>query len=154
MDRGKNKYQNPYTIKDIYKSYKNKHKDLSVYLVDYNTFKTVLTEYYKGITDVILDKGLPFKLPCNLGTLQIIKKKMFFSGRLLPTVIDWVNTVKYNKVIHYDNEHSDGYKYLFKWNRTGTRIRNITKYKFQATRDNKRALAYKIKNKIRDYFED
>lgn len=150
--RGKNKNQDPYTIPDFYKAYKDKIEKGSPYDVSYNTFRDVLELYYKGIRDIIIDDGLPFKIPCNLGELQVVKKKINYN-KMLPSSIDWVNTLKYGKVIYHLNDHSDNYKYLFMWNRAGAKLKNISKYRFVPTRTNKRKLASYVKNKVRDYFE-
>ena len=154
MERGLNRYRHPYTIQHMYKFYKKKHKGLLPYLVQYDLYSKILRLYFKEIVNQVLEEGSSFKLPCNLGTFQIVKKKMQFSKNLSKGVIDWENSKKYKKLIHHVNFHSDGYKYLYKWDKRNARTINISKYKFEATRDNKRGLAYKIKNKIRDYFEN
>lgn len=138
----------------MYKYYISKNKNLSPYFVSYEIYSKILKLYFKEIVNIVLEKGDSFKLPCNLGAFQIVKKKMDFSKRLLPGVIDWKNSLEYHKLIHHINDHSDGYKYLFKWNKRWAKTINITKYRFIATRDNKRLLAYKIINRIRDYFEN
>lgn len=151
--RGKNRNQDPYTVPDFYKAYKDKVEKGSPYDVSYDTFRDALELYYKGISDILIEDGLPFKLPCNLGEFKVIKKKMNYSN-LKPSGIDWVNTIKYGKVIYHLNEHSDGYRHYFMWNKARARLKNISKYKFEPTRTNKRKLASYVKNKVRDYFED
>lgn len=149
--RGSNKIKDPYTIPDFYESYCEKIDKDSPYNVSYSVFRDILEMYYKGIRDTILDKGLPFKFPCNLGEVKVVKKKVNFS-KMYPSSIDWVNTIKYGKVIYHLNDHTDGYKYLFMWNKSNAKLKNISKYRFIPTRSNKRKLAFNIKNKVRDYF--
>lgn len=152
--RGKNKIQNPYTIQDIYKEYiKSIDKD-SVYDIPYQQYKNVCVAYYKKVMDYLFDTSLSFKLPHNLGTFQITKKKIKAKNiKKLVNSIDWENTVKYGKQIFHTNEHSGGYRYLFTWDRYPSKMRNIYKYRFVPTRANKRKSAYYIKNKVRDYFD-
>jgi len=153
MFRGKNKQQNPYTLQDTYKLYLKTVEKNSPYYMSYEKYVSIVSAYLEYIRDTIIDEGLSFKMPCHLGVFRIVKKKIKFSGKLTVNSVDWENTKKYGKMIHYTNEHSDGYKYLFMWDKRNARLKNISKYRFIPTRDNKRTLAKYIKNKIRDYFE-
>lgn len=151
--RGKNKIQNPYTIQDVYINYLS-NCDNDLYKLKYNIYKNILCDYYKGMIDYLFETSLPYKLPYNLGEFQIIKKRTYASsqnGRF--TSIDWSKTNKVGKTVYHLNDHSNGYKYLFTWNKRQCRSKAIRKYRFIPTRANKRKLAYYIKNKIKDYFE-
>jgi hypothetical protein len=153
MVRSKNRIQNPYIIYDFYKAYKKNIEVDSPYFVTYKQYSTILNLYYKGLSTLLIEHGRAIKLPCNLGVIKIVKKKMKFSNPMYATSIDWESTRKYKKVIHHINEHSGGYKYLFMWDKQGAYLTNISKYKFVPIRDSKRKLAFYIKNKVRDYFE-
>lgn len=149
--RGKNKIQNPYTITEIYKDYYNSLDKDSTYNIPYSLYRKIIEEYFKEVLNVMFEKSLPVRLPCSLGTFQIVKKKVI-NNLNRQRFINWKDTVHYKKVIYYTNEHSDSYRYYFMWIKDG-RTKNISKYRFISTRTNKRKLAYYIKNKIRDYFE-
>ncbi len=152
--RYKNKIQNPYTIVDMYKNYISKIDKESVYNIDFKTYSEIVSMYNKIMIENLYD-GFIMYLPYKLGSFQIVKKKMYFNTQLNKKLgIDWAATVKYGKVIHHTNEHSDGYKFLFHWDkkRSGG-IKNINSYRFVPTRTIKRTLASIIKKDKRDYFE-
>jgi hypothetical protein len=151
--RGKNKVVSPYTIQHMYKAYMETIEDGSPYDVPYSVYKDIVTAYFKRLSEVILDECISVKLPCRLGTFQIIKKPRKYGDQLFAkSSIDWAATVKYGEHVHHDNSHTDGYRYLFMWNKANG-VRNIRPYRFIPTRANKRKLAYYLKNKIKDYFE-
>lgn len=148
FSRGKNKVQNPYTIKDFYSQYITENE-----YIDYNIYKKILVSYFKKISNILYEDSLIYYIPNSLGMFQITKKQRNIDTCLFHnSQIDWENTIKYGKKIYHVNEHSDGYRYYFKWFKKGM-LRNINCYRFIPTRENKRKLAYYIKNRIRDYFE-
>jgi hypothetical protein len=148
--RGKNKIQDLEGIRDIYNYYVLKNSD--IYIIDYNIYRDILRSYYKEVMSDILKLGYEFKLPFRFGSLHIIKRKINIQ-KLDRFGIDWVETIKNNKVIHHLNLHSKRFVYRFKWEKENTLIPNLYFYKFVATRANKRELAMIIKNKQCDYFE-
>jgi hypothetical protein len=139
----------------MYDSYIKNIEVGSPYYVDYKTFINLTTGYFKGIVDYILNTSLPFKLPYRMGYFQIVKKKIYFKYQHKNFIgsIDWPASVKAGIQVFYTNDHTDGYKYLFMWSIEGSRIENITRYRFIPCRAVKRRLAYYIKNKIKDYLE-
>lgn len=150
--RGKNKIENSYTLRDMYKSY-IKDIDLnSPYYVGYNTYKEIATAYLKQIGEYIYETSLEYRLPHSLGGFQLVKKKRNLDRMFHNSQIDWENTVKYGKKVYHVNEHSDGYRYFFMWNKNG-KLLNISRYRFVPTRTNKRKLANYVKTNKRDYFE-
>jgi hypothetical protein len=155
FSRGPNKIQNPYTLKDMYASYIVGKED-TPYFIDYNTFIIITTTYFKGVRDYLFTTGLEYKIPYKLGTWQIIKKKINFTNqhKNYAGSIDWPSTLIAGKQVFYTNDHTDGYKYLFKWNIAYARITNISKYKFTPCRAVKRHLAFIVNNKIKYYLED
>lgn len=150
--RSKNKIQNPYTIKDFYIYYRDKIEKNSPYDIDERLYQQIVYYYFKRMIDLLLVEGECIKLPVRLGNMFISKKKMKMS-RLTSGSIDWYNTKKYGKHIYHTNDHSNQYKYYFTWKKVGASIVNIRKYRFVATRDNKRRLGHIILNKLRDYIE-
>lgn len=141
-----------YTITDFYKSYKNYIIPNSPYDIDYTTFRAILSDYFKYIRDEIMDECKEYKLPCRLGTLQIIKKlpKEFSSKSLC---WDWKSTRELGKPVYCLNEHSGYYKYRFFWSKQNCILPYLGKYMFIACRANKRKLAQIIKNNLKDYPE-
>lgn len=153
FSRGNNKIKVGYTLPKMYESYIKDIEVGSPYDISYSTYVSITTTYINKIVERLFE-GFRVTLPYRLGVIQVVKKKMYFKSQLTKGKgIDWAATNKYGKVIHHLNEHSDGYKYLFNWDRRGSRIKNIHSYKFIPTRTLKRTLASLIKKEKRDYFE-
>lgn len=141
-----------YTGKDFYKSYLNYIGDNELYYIDYKTFRAIINDYFKYLRDELLENGRELKLPCRMGTLQVVKHKpKEYTGKSLR--IDYAESKKYDKVIYHLNEHSNGFKYRVHWNKQTMLTKNKTKYQLIMTRANKRRLAFIIKHRLRDYME-
>lgn len=141
-----------YTIADFYINYKKSIDANTQYDVDLKTYKAILIDYFQYIRDQIMQESKEVKLPCRLGTLQIIKHQpKEFTGKSLRW--DWKATRETGKPVYLLNEHSDFYKYRFFWSKRGCLLTNKGKYQFVASRQNKRDLAQIIFNKERDYPE-
>jgi len=149
--RGKNKHQKPYVFKHMYKEY-IKDKE-GPYAISYSDFVDICNEFYKGIAEYILDGGL-YKLPYRLGDMSVIKKK----PRLMDTIatpINWVETNKLGKQVLESNDHSDYFRFRFKWTKMGVaQVKHIKMYQVIFTRANKRKLAKIIKSGEYDFFEE
>ncbi len=143
---------NSHTIVDFYNNYSQQIKKESVYDVTYEQYKKVVIDYFKFLRDELIENGKELKLPYRLGRLSIIKRKPKVLERK-SLRIDFAATRQYDKIIYHLNEHSDGYKYRFYWNKHDCNVMNKTKYELVMTRYNKRRLAVIIKGGIRDYPE-
>lgn len=154
FSRGPNHIQHPYTVVDIYKDYGTKIEGGSSYDVGYKLYRRITELYFRKVINLILEQSDWFRLLHNLGTFQIVKKHSYasFQGKR-ETSIDWENTLKYGKRIVHLNEHSDGYKYLFFWDKRTSNVVNVGIYRFVPTRAIKRKLAENIKKYKKDYFE-
>lgn len=150
--RSKNKIQNPYTLKDSYESYIATVDVDSPYYVSYEIYSMLIENYIQKVMAEIIGKASIFKMPYRLGELQIIKLRSS-KNRFKKYSIDFNLTNKYQKTIYHLNEHSSGYKYMFRWGKINSIVKNKSKYRFIPTRTNKRTLAYNIKHAIVDYFE-
>ena len=141
-----------YTIADFYLSYKDYIEQDTVYDTDLKTFKGVVTDYFKYIRDEIMRESKEVKLPCRLGTLQIIKHKpKEYTGKSLRW--DWRATKEIGKPVYLRNEHSNFYKYRYHWSKQNCLLTNKSKYQFVASRQNKRDLCKIIKSGECDYVE-
>lgn len=140
------------TIADFYIRYKQNIEQDTVYDVDLKTYKAIVTDYFKYIRDQIMLECKEFKLPCRLGTLQIVKHQpKEFTGKSLR--FDWKATKESGKPVYLLNEHSNYFKYRFFWSKKDCLLTNKTRYQFVASRENKRNLAQLIINQIKDYPE-
>lgn len=137
---------------DFYINYKNYIEQGTQYDIDLKTFKAILTDYFKYIRDSIMLDRKEVKLPCRLGTLQIVKHQpKEFTGKSLRW--DWKATRETGKPVYLLNAHSNYYKYRFFWSKKNCLLTNKSKYQFVASRDNKRTLAKIIFNREHDYPE-
>lgn len=141
-----------YVIKHFYDSYSEYVKDNQLYEIDYKTFRGIVTDYFKHIRDEVIENGREFKLPCRLGFLTVIKHKpKHYDSRSLR--VDYRSSRDVGKLVLHLNEHTNGFKYRFHWNKQKMLIKNKIKYQLVMTRANKRRLAYILKNRERDYME-
>lgn len=141
-----------YTVASFYNDYLNSIEKDTVYDVDYKTYRSIVTDYFRHLQQNVIEEGKLIKLPYRLGNLQIIKSKpKHLDKRSLR--IDYQATKEHNKLILLDNQHSDGFKMRAWWNKTDVIVPNKSKYQLVLTRANKRRMAVIIKNRLIDYEE-
>jgi hypothetical protein len=150
--RGPNKIKDLHTLKDVYSFYIESVGSNEIYKVEFKVFKSIIEEYYLQVVDDILYKGREYKLPYRLGRIKIVKRKVDVNN-LNRFGIDWVESVKNKKQIYHLNNHSRGFVYRYKWEKTNSLVPNLYFYKFVPTRTIKRKLAYIIKHNECDYYE-
>lgn len=151
FSRGPNKIQKPYVLKDMYKEYLKDKEEGSPYIISYNMFVKLCTEYYKEIMDHVFNSGM-FFMPYRMGNLSIIKKlPKRMDEKTLPT--DWQKTVELGKRVYQLNDHSNYYKFRFHWAKKNCYVSNKSGYRLVFTRENKRRLAQIIKSGEDNYFE-
>jgi hypothetical protein len=121
--------------------------------IDYYTvFKSILTDYFRYLIVQVLEKSREIRLPARMGYVSVIKKRPFKTQRHGMNV-DFKSTNELGKTILHLNEHSDGYRFRFLWRKNEMLIKNKTMYEMRMSRENKRKLAYIIKNRLFDYVE-
>lgn len=141
-----------YTIADYYESYCGYVEDNPLYQVSYKVFRSIVSDYFRYLRDEIIENGKEVRLPCRMGTLQVVKHKpKTYTSKSLR--IDFKATKEAGKTIYHLNEHTNMYKYRFLWSKQNMLTKNKTKYQLIMTRANKRRLAYLLKNRVRDYIE-
>lgn len=150
FSRGKNRVQNPYTLPDMYERYIQEYS--VIYKVDYSVFVKIVSEFYKQVMEEVLYNAKSFKLPFRMGRLMVVKTKVNLD-HLNARLMDWQKAVQVGKRVYHLNEHSNGYKYYFFWNKSDCIIENAFFYRLIPTRANKRLLAKLIKSGDYDYFE-
>ena len=124
-----------YTGHNFYDSYLEYVEDNPLYQVEYRVFRDIINDYFKYLRDELIENGKEVKLPCRMGTIQIVKHKpKEYTGKSLR--IDYAESKKAGKVIYHLNEHSNFYKYRIYWNKQNMITPNKTKYQLVMTRDN------------------
>ena len=144
MDHKIRNRKQSYTTYDIYNNYDKKDQ------IPYSTFRNIVDKLNDSILSV-LQNGQNYKLPCSLGTVQIVKyKPKGYNEHSLS--IDLNDSKKLDKRIYHLNEHSNGYKYRLYWSKQPFSFTNRYKYQLCFTRANKRQLAQLIFNN-KDYLD-
>jgi hypothetical protein len=139
-------------MKDFYIFYTNEVQDNEIYEIEYNDYVEIVTDFYKEMIDHVLLKNWKFVLPFNMGDVYVVKSKLNLRN-LINRGLDWKVTIETGKRVYHLNEHSNGYKYFYHWDKTRSRLKKLYLYRFQLTRENKRRLAKLIKSGEYDYFE-
>lgn len=162
--RGKRKNIADYKTRDIYKFYK---KDEGI--ADYLVFSNITSEFCGEVMKLIINEGYEFSMPARLGSLRIKKKPVKLEldekgnidkSKLSP---DWSETRKLwneiykdipaekikeipnKKIIYNLNDHTDGYRFIFYWDKVVSNLPNQSAYRIKVTRDWNKYFATKLK---------
>lgn len=145
------------TLSDIYECYKEHILDTkrrkTWYDVPFKKFSNFLTEANTILSDKIINDAYEHNLGSRLGVLSIRKKrKVSLDTKHLP--INWKLTKELGKKVYHLNEHTNGYRFGWMWDKTGV-LKYKYFWKFRPTRKNTRALAKVLNNEYRtiDYLE-
>lgn len=167
------------SIREMYQFYKKECGVVNspAWFVDYKSFTGIINDFNKEIARIIIEKGAEFTMPLRLGSLRIKKykqKTMNPDGTIIRNnmVVDWKRTkelwkelypgkslkelkpIRGKQVVYYLNEHTDGYRYKFYWNRRGSNARNRGIYSIIFTFTNNRHLASVLKSDTKpEYYE-
>jgi hypothetical protein len=148
--RSPNRIQEAYRLSELYSFYLSDKEENTSYIITFKEFRSVLKDYIRIVFDNIFDGNI-YYMPFGFGPLYVNKRKVIPGKRLSP---NWSETKKYGKLIFHLNEHSNGYKYSFKWDKGGCRFRNGKFYRLEMARCKKRELAKSIKVDGKDYIAD
>jgi hypothetical protein len=172
INRGPNKVHPDYGLRDIYKYYKDNAKNP----LKYKRFRYIWLKIAKIIIRLIVYRNLDFAIPARLGTLCIRKSK------IEPVVLDdgtvikdrlgvdykaswkkWVRQypdlnarqiakIKHKKPVYHLNEHTNGYRVRWRWDKFTATVKNQSIYSLAMTRENKQELSNAFKNFKADYY--
>tara|TARA_R110000868_G_scaffold14414_3_gene67085 strand:+ start:3307 stop:3855 length:549 start_codon:yes stop_codon:yes gene_type:complete len=154
------KYKAEITVTDFYKSYretfkykkfKSKYAGNTPLLVRQPLYRKIINDMFKLIAHDLVYKGTQFQLPCMMGTIGLRKRKMDFDFLLNENLlqIDYAASKKYKKIMYHTNDHSNNFRYKWKWKR-----REKNAYRFVPCRAMKREAAKVIKLKLNDFPEE
>lgn len=171
-ERGKGRYTADYSIRDIYKAYKEDGGKLP-----YSLFRDVYETFISNVMYHIVEQSASFRMYSRLGDITIHKKKIekFLdeNGELQHKyrAPNWQATLElWNKkygtndktelkkipnkpLVYHDNEHTNGYTFYINWDKRTSNVKNQKKYLFIASRDFSRAVSKIQKQKKVDYYE-
>lgn len=143
------------TVRTSYNFYKeNSENPLSMqeyHSIVYGFFKFMLEQLYAA---------REIKIPCKLGTMQIIGRKrkptIGEDGKIKNLSPDWKQTKllwerceeckKRKQLVFHLNEHTSGVRYKFLWKKENMLVDTKNLYYFKPARDTKRELAKLINN--------
>ena len=156
--RGKGKNNIDYGIADAYEAFKFMNPKSTV---DYKTYKNVCTAFNKFLMLEVVCRGSDVNIG-RLGSISVRKykaqPKIGRDGSLLVggVPIDWKATKEYwdrnpkakaeKKLIRTLNEHTNGYRYRFFWDKLCCSVRNNRSYSFLPLRKYSRMLADVLKD--------
>jgi len=141
------------TLKDSYNHYIEEIPESSLFRVDYKTYRKMCEEFNKKICKYILEEAGEYTLPYRMGSIRIKKTKMDYNiNHMRP---NWKKSKELGKRVYHVNDHTDGYRYRWAWNKSNVVTVGKKLYCFYPTRTNKRTLASLLKDKDNyvDYFE-
>lgn len=136
-----------YTIKDYYRAYNEMVITEGYVPVSYKDFRSVLEDFFKTLSELIIEQGKTVTLPSRMGKLSVRK----YLGHPDYVMLDYQSTKEEGVPVWQFNDHTGGYRYKFYWDKKPMMTTNSTKYQLIMTRCNKRRLAKVIKNKEMDY---
>jgi hypothetical protein len=158
-----------YGIRDAFKFYKKKHA--ADENINSSEFSTICKDFNKRVSNLVIYENFSFLLPFRLGRIRIRKYKpktyiqkdgTLDKSRLRP---DWYATKKLwakdpkakeeKKLVFHLNNHTDGFQHRWFWEKLTSNVKNNSAYSFIPSRNNKRTLAFVLKNDELevDYFE-
>ena len=148
--RGLNKIKNPYTLSDFYPEYIDWIEGKELYTLRQADFVNIISDFNRVVAEKLLE-GKEFQMPAGMGRIKILKSKDG-KPKTVVSAIDWAETNKLGKVVHFRNQHSDGYRYKIKWEISGAGT-NSSKYYLIPCRALKRGLAKVIKERLTDFYQ-
>ena len=173
VGRGKNKIQCDFGIGDIYKYYSENAKNP----INVDKFRIVWKDIAKSIIKLIIHRTLDFAIPARMGTLGVRKNKVQFTigkdGNINKNKLcinykaswdKWIKEypeltkeeiakIKNKKYVYYLNDHTDGYKVRWRWDKFTCTVKNQNIYSLTMTRENKKGLSYAFSNMNKDYYK-
>jgi len=161
-----------YGAEDIYKYYVRVTKN--PYGLTQATMGAVLKDFFTGVTDLMIYKGIEFTMPYRLGSIRIrkapVKYKLDKYGKVDVRYLrpNWgacrklwvkeypdktweeiVNTPN-KPIIYHENKHSDKFNFSWRWDRLTCAVSNSQAYRINLSRANDRKLAKALKDEDLD----
>jgi len=161
-----------YGSEDIYKYYKRITKN--PHNLTQADMGKILKDFFTGVTDLMIYKGIEFTMPYRLGSVRIkkapVKYKLNGIGRvdvrrLRPNwgacrklwAKDYPNktweeivAIPNKSMIYHENKHTDRFNFSWRWDRLTCAVSNSQAYKINFSRANDRKLAKALKDEELD----
>ena len=135
--------------------------------IDRGLFSKIITEFNKGVVDLIIEESLVFYIPYIGFEIMVKKDKRkpkIVNGKLINNVpIDWKATNELwdeneearekKLLVRYNNSHTSGYVFRIYCKKFKGNIKNKNLYKFKPNRKFQRDLSARIKDPDKDNFD-
>lgn len=144
--RGKGELKSDKTLTNAYKLFKEQYTNDLTEQEYRNIAKAINKRIVKGIRN-----GEEFSIPYKLGTLRIQKVKVNLNNPR----IDFAEFNRTGRKTRHLNEHTGGYYFHHKWDKTTAIVKHKFFFSFIPTRNNKNLLKALLKSgekTKRDYF--
>jgi len=140
-----------FTTSDAYKIWKKQNPTLSD-KISYKTYKGLIGDVNNAAINDMYTNLDGIKFPFGFGTINIIKKKMVITDDAKYLRPNWALTRKFKKIIYHLNDHSNGYKMRWNWDRTISKYKHKKLFIFDAIRRHDRDLAKLILNNHQEFY--
>jgi len=176
--RGNRKEIANFKTLDVYKLYRQRRRDKELDYVEYGQFARILQTFNENIINLMVHENVDFNMSHRTGSLRVRKKpvrvKLKDNGDVdkRNLSVNWKKTKEYwikkypgltakqitdipNKKLIYElNEHTEGNRFVFYWDKITCNLINQSAYVFNPTRSNKQKLTVALKTiKNLNYYE-
>lgn len=105
--------------------------------VSLKEYKTICYSFNKEIARLIVEEGIIYKMPYNLGSIGIKRRKMKFQN----LKFDFQHWKLTGETSFHLNQHSKEWYSFCHWRKKDCRVKGKKVYRFTLSRDNKRVVA-------------
>lgn len=133
--------------KEVYEKFCATYPSISL---SFEKWLEIIYAYNYGFRDHLLETGDRCKLPWGIGSFAISKTKpkrtINLNGKeLIVMAVDWPKTLKLGKKVYHLNNHTDGYRFKWRWFIHDSRFKHCDIWVFKPSRVSSRKLAEYLK---------
>src|SRR6478736_8187573 len=136
---------------ESFKRFREEHPHIRIGI---EKFRQILYTFSFKVRDYILETGEEVRLPHGMGVLTVGRKKTRRLSKdnkiILP--VDWVETLKRGKKVYNFNDHTEGWKYKWRWEKNKALFRYSALWSFKPSRTTSRRLAEYLKKPNSKYY--
>jgi hypothetical protein len=125
--------------------------------ISFDQYRKAIYELNHQYVLYILQTGHSIKLPWGFGALTIRKRKgnyitNEYGHKIVHCGINWKETNKEGKKIYHFNEHTEGYRYTWSWNKYYSKLRLCNIWELKMCKVNKLLLTEFLRNQDVQYY--
>lgn len=172
--RGKRKVLADYKFEEIYNFYKEVNGNRAL---PKKTVMEIYSKLFPAIVKLMVFENFDYRMPSRLGYIRVRKKevgpKIDKNGNLdtRRLSVNWkatkrlwkklypdkteeeIKAIKNKKVVRELNEHTNGYRMTWFWDKVTCNLKNQFAYYVNFTRDNDKILSAGVKNNSLNFYE-